>query len=156
MASRLPLVNIINLFFIQLRTKCFYWKKTFMLVVTMQKKTFVRYVFYSKRLDMFTEIKRGNNQRWYLIWFIQRCYGKFRSVECDAAREMTHVHLFVETMKKTRKNISGYIENNNFSSTGVPVARRTSVSPLNNSENNIDKRNHFPIDSSCAITIHKI
>lgn len=37
----------------------------------------------------------------------------------------------------------------------VPIARRSCSVPLNNNKTINAKRNHFPVVSACAITIHK-
>ena len=57
--------------------------------------------------------------------------------------------------RKIRSKVLGYISNHNITSNAVPIAGRSCAIPFNNNKNINAKRNHFPVVSACAITIHK-
>lgn len=60
-----------------------------------------------------------------------------------------------KTGEKIRRKAAGYMMANNISRSAVPIARRTSTITLNNNKTIVAKRNHFPLVSACAMTIHK-
>lgn len=57
--------------------------------------------------------------------------------------------------KKLQKKYAGYLEEKNIDRDAVPIMRRTSTISLNSNKTILARRNHFPLVSSCAITIHK-
>ncbi|XP_071578498.1 uncharacterized protein [Temnothorax nylanderi] len=85
--------------------------------------------------------------------------GKLVHIEHDDAGEVTRIWLeFTDSAKvgeRTRRKVSAYMQANNISRRAVPIARRTSSIALNNNKTIVAKRNHFPLISACAITIHK-
>lgn len=57
--------------------------------------------------------------------------------------------------KKIRSKVSGYMSEHNITSSAVPIAKRSFTIPVNNNKTINAKRNHLPVVSACAITIHK-
>ncbi|CAD6220905.1 GSCOCG00011595001-RA-CDS [Cotesia congregata] len=57
--------------------------------------------------------------------------------------------------EKLRRKAAASIQKNNLHPLAVPIDRRTSSIPLVPNKTVIVKRNHFPLVSACAMTIHK-
>lgn len=85
--------------------------------------------------------------------------GKLVHIELSEANEVTRVWMeFPNSPKageKTKRKLSAYVHANNISRAAVPIGRRTSTTYMNNNKTIAVKRNHFPIISCCAVTIHK-
>jgi len=54
-----------------------------------------------------------------------------------------------------RRKAAAFLAEHNIDRRAVPIVRRTSSIPLNNNKTIVGKRNHFPLISGCAMTIHK-
>lgn len=57
--------------------------------------------------------------------------------------------------RKLRNKCRDYMRRHNINPFAVPITPRTSTIPLNNNKTIVAKRQHFPLLSACAITIHK-
>lgn len=57
--------------------------------------------------------------------------------------------------EKLRRKAAGYVATHNIDKHVVPIKRRTSTIAMNNNKTINAKRNHFPLVSGCAMTIHK-
>ncbi|XP_044588824.1 ATP-dependent DNA helicase PIF1-like [Cotesia glomerata] len=85
--------------------------------------------------------------------------GKLIFIEYNDKGEIGRLWLeFPESPKigeKLRRKAAASIWNNNLHPLAVPIDRRTSSIPLVPNKTVIVKRNHFPLVSACAMTIHK-
>ncbi|XP_044592819.1 ATP-dependent DNA helicase pfh1-like [Cotesia glomerata] len=85
--------------------------------------------------------------------------GKLIFIEYNDKGEIGRLWLeFPESPKigeKLRRKAAASIQKNNLHPLAVPIDRRTSSIPLVPNKTVIVKRNHFPLVSACAMTIHK-
>ena len=54
-----------------------------------------------------------------------------------------------------RRKAAAFVAEHNIDKRAVPIVCRTSKIPLNNNKTIVGERNHFPLISGCAMTIHK-
>jgi hypothetical protein len=84
--------------------------------------------------------------------------GKLCHTDHDNDDEVSRVWIIFpnpeKVGRKIRSKISRYMLDYKICKTAVPIARSSTVS-LNNNKTINAKRNHFPVVSTCAITIHK-
>lgn len=83
--------------------------------------------------------------------------GKLVYLEENENHEVTRVWLTFPSIKtglKLRTKAAGYIRQH-ITANAVPINRHTSTIFLNNNKTMYVKRNHFPLISGCAMTIHK-
>lgn len=85
--------------------------------------------------------------------------GKLCHIERDPEGNICRVWLIFSKSgkigQKIRKKTCAYATQHGIDVHAVPIARRTCTIPLNNNKTINAKRNHFPLVSACAITIHK-
>ncbi|XP_049305794.1 uncharacterized protein LOC105227464 isoform X10 [Bactrocera dorsalis] len=85
--------------------------------------------------------------------------GKLVHIEQNEQNEVTRVWLTFENSqkvgKKLRQKASAYVAVHNIDKHAVPIERRTSTIAMNNNKTINAKRNHFPLVSGWAMTIHK-
>jgi hypothetical protein len=105
--------------------------------------------------------------KWYIITtnlnvsdgLANGAVGKLVHIETDETGIVTRVWLEFpdspRTGQKIRTKAAAFVQANNISHTAVPIARRTSTIYLNKNKTISAKRNHLPLVSACAITIHK-
>lgn len=85
--------------------------------------------------------------------------GKLVHIEQNEQNGVTRVWLTFENSRKIgeklRRKASGYVATHHIDKDAVPIERRTSTIAMNNNKTINAKRNHFPLVSGCATTIHK-
>ncbi|XP_044588740.1 uncharacterized protein LOC123267918 [Cotesia glomerata] len=85
--------------------------------------------------------------------------GRLVYIEYNDDRDVNVVWLeFPNSLKigqKIRRKVAGHVAAHQISKTAVPITRRSSTIPLNNSKTINVKRSHLPLVCACATTIHK-
>ncbi|XP_044578936.1 ATP-dependent DNA helicase pfh1-like [Cotesia glomerata] len=84
--------------------------------------------------------------------------GKLVHIEQNDENQITRIWLVFpdkNTGMVARRKAAAFLAEHNIDRRAVPIVRRTSSIPLNNNKTIVGKRNHFPLISGCAMTIHK-
>jgi len=84
--------------------------------------------------------------------------GKLVHIEQNDENKITRIWLVFpdkNTGMVARRKAAAFVAEHNIDRRAVPIVRRTSSISLNNKKTIVGKRNHFPLISGCAMTIHK-
>ena len=84
--------------------------------------------------------------------------GKLVHIEQNNENQVTRIWLVFpdkNTGMVARRKAAAFLAEHNIDRRAVPIVRRTSSISLNNNKTIVGKRNHFPLISGCAMTIHK-
>lgn len=84
--------------------------------------------------------------------------GNLIHIEQNEENQVTRIWLVFpdkNTGTVTRRKAAAFVVQHNIDKRAVPIVRRTSTISLNNNKTIVGKRNHFPLISGCAMTIHK-
>ncbi|XP_044593082.1 uncharacterized protein LOC123270963 [Cotesia glomerata] len=84
--------------------------------------------------------------------------GNLIHIEQNEENQVTRIWLVFpdkNTGTVARRKVAAFVAEHNIDKRAVPIVRRTSTISLNNNKTIVGKRNHFPLISGCAMTIHK-